>query len=283
MVTNHAALGERGCNKVGRCSIMFIYPASLLTHTMSNTNETQNTNAVEQVSTKNDTPKKPIVKSLSFDKLEESQQLALAEKVASEKKPHMDAQLLLETLQKNGIQKVPSQELVNIALEGRRQFATGTAAYIKAKDKILETYNQAIKEGFTPQESRKIVVLLVTQNGKILSDRTVRNYLPAEAKATQKAHAVAATPEEKAEKQAAAEASTIQQVRQFIIPVNWVNEIVNFAKKHPSEACLLVLNSDNSIRRISQAVISEEIGKDGKPHKVTRPTPEANNGGKTQK
>lgn len=249
-----------------------------MTKEQSTTENVKENTSVEKTSTNADTAVeavKPKVAKLTFDKLDENQQVQVAEKILQEKKPSMDAQFLMQTLTKAGISKIPSQELQNLALATRKDFATGFLGIKKMKDHIREMYERAVNvEKFTPLEAGKLIKILVSQNGKIVSDRTVRNYLPAEAKHSEKAHAEAATPEEKAEKEAAAANSQPPrpEVRQFIIPVMWVEKIADFAKKHPKEACLLVLNQDNSIKRVTQAVTIEEKGNDGKMHKVIRPS-----------
>lgn len=239
--------------------------------------EKQNeTNAVENSSTEQATEKKAKEVKLTFDKLTIDQQAEIAEKVIAVKKPTLDLPLLYKELKDGKVNKIPSDKLVNLALQGRSAVAGIYVAYKKTKDLIPQVYESAKNEGFTPFEARRFCEIVIAKDGALLSLRTIRNYLPEEAKNAKFAELNAQKPQlteqEKAENKEAAAASTVpkDETRQFIIPVMWVEKIAEFAKKHPKEACLVILNKDNTIKKIDQQVIVEEKGQDGKFHKVNK-------------
>lgn len=212
-------------------------------------------------------------KVVRFDKLPEDRQIEILSKVAQENRKTLDVTLLAETLKKNGIMKLPSDNLVASALQSRKTMALGEVAFKKSRQLILETYEAAKAEGFTPQEARKLVVILVTDNGRILSERTVRNYLPAEAKDVSRDRSEELKKYHE-EKRKEAEKQLSEEQRNgwsgIIVPVMWAEKIAEFAAK--KEACI-IYHDGKIIHKVKPAVVHEEMGQDGKLHKVT-PVPQ---------
>ncbi len=208
-----------------------------------------------------------------FDKLPEAQQIEVLSKAAQDNRKTLDITLLAETLKRNGIMKLPSDGLVANALQSRKTMALGEVAFKKSRQLIIETYEAAKAEGFTPQEARKLVVILVTDNGRILSERTVRNYLPTEAKDQSKNRSEELKAHHEEKRQQAEQSKTEEERKGWtplIVPVMWAEEIAKFAAK--KEACIL-FHDGKVIHKVKPAVVHEEMGKDGKLHKVQEAAP----------
>lgn len=183
----------------------------------NNAGENSKTTAIE---------KKPTVpKIVKFDKLADDAKVKLLERVIADKKPHLDAQFLFQELSKANIMQRPSDSLVDMAFDIRRNLATGELGFMKAKPAIVSFYNQAITEKFTPYQARKLCFVLVCQNGQLLSDRQLRRYLPEEAKQTE--HEPTATIEIAEAKKAIAIAEGIEGTTEVFLPAPLAKEIVD--------------------------------------------------------
>lgn len=212
--------------------------------------KTQTNEQTENTTKKTETNKTAI---MTFDNMTEETQMQQLERVANEKKPSIDGTFLFQELKRQGINRIPSEELQDTALNARKEFAEGGLRLLRGKQLIIGTYNKAIEEKYTPIEARKIVIILITQNGRLLSDRTVRRYLPQEAKDESKTT--------ETNKEIAAKPKTQEQqegLTEIYLPPKAVKEIAAFAAKN--EACRMFLHG-KAYMKVKPAVETETVSK----------------------
>lgn len=155
--------------------------------TQSNNTNASTTNTQGNTGTQNlpaKQPQKVVIR--KFDELDEENKYQLAKQIETAQQVTLDEGLLRENLARAHIEQRPSDELINMAIEARKAIASEFARGYEARNYIPAIYQKARTEGFNPEQSRKLVEMLVGMNGRIVSARTIRRNLPLEAKNTNK-------------------------------------------------------------------------------------------------
>lgn len=205
---------------------------------------------------------------VSATELEQKQARAVLEEVVKQKKaPDMDAQFMKDRLDKAGISMFLSDKLQQTIWDAKRAIATGVIAFLDTKQLCNKVYEQAVADGHSPMDARKIVFIFVADEGRFLTERTVRNYLPAEAKDPSKNRAE----QTKAFHERNKTAEEKEGLKQFYCSVEVAREIAKFAERN--EGCLVFAREKELVRARAKVTI-EVKGKDGKFHKADM-TPES--------
>lgn len=223
------------------------------------TAKAENNNNSSAAATNNNSNKKTETTKMvimSFDKLDENSQMKVLERIAKEKNPEIDGQFLYQELTKNGISKIPSKELQEMALNARKEFAIGGLSLLRSQQLILGSYDKAIAEGFEPKQARTVVNILVTQNGRILSDRQTRRIL-----SKHRPEAIDQSKVNKSLEEKKAQPKTPEQqegLTGIYLPPAACQAIGKYGAKN--QACMLYIKGKAYIK-VKDAVVTEKVEK----------------------